>query len=443
MNTLSKAIITLIFSFLMIAPAVSGQEAKKGWTLRNCIDFAIQNNIQVKKMQVGVNVNEAGYEQSKAARIPSLNAGASESFTHQKPLQSSSAGEESSLSGNYSLRSDMTLYNGLKLTNSIAQQQIFVKSAELGVTESQNNIELAVTAAYLQVLYARESVNNAVNTLSASKAQVDQARIKYDAGYIAESNFAQVQAQYSSDSYALVTAQNNLSLQLLNLKQLLEFDINQELNLYFPELSDSTVLKPIPSKQEVYKTALTFLPEVEIGQLSIHSAEYDIKIAKAGYIPSLSLSASASTGYDNKVAGGFSTQLGDNFYQNVGLSLSVPIFNNKLVKSAVSRATLGLETAQLNDAATLKDLQSRVESAYLNAVSAQSRFQAAVEQLRSTNKSYSLLEEQFNLGMKNTVDLLTEKTKFLAAQEEYLQAKYTAILNYKLLDFYQQKKIEL
>lgn len=443
MNTGMKTIITLSFSLLLIAPAAFGQSATEGWTLRNCIDYALQNNIQVKKMQVGVNVSEAGYVQSKAARFPSLNAGASESFTHQNALQAASGGEESSLSGNYSLRSDMTLYNGLKLTNSIAQQELFVKSAALAVAESQNNIELAVAAAYLQVLYARESVNNAVNRLSVSKAQADQAKIQYDAGYIAESNYAQVQAQYSSDTYTLVTARNNLNQQLLSLKQLLELDINQELKLFFPELSDSIVLKPIPSEQDVYNSALGFMPEIENGKLSVNSAEYNIKIAKAGYSPSLSLSASASTGYNNKVSSGFVTQMGDNFYQNVGLSLSIPIFNNRQVKTSVSRAMLGLETARLDDAATRKDLLSRVESAYLNTVSAQSRFLAATEQLKSTNKSYSLVEDQFNLGMKNTVDLLTEKIKYQAAQEEFLQAKYSAILNYKLLDFYQQKKIDL
>ena len=443
MNTGIKAIVILCLTLLLAAPAATGQNTSKEWTLSNCINYALENNIQIRKMQVGVKVNEAIYEQFKSARFPSLNAGCSESFTHQQPLQGDISAQKSSFSGNYFLRSDLTLYNGSKITNSIAQQQINVKSAGLGVTESQNNIELAVTGAYLQILYARESVNNAVNTLSASNAQVEQAKIQYDAGYIAESNYAQIQAQFSSDSYTLVTAQNNLNQQLLSLKQLLELNIGQQLSIYFPELSDSAVLKNIPADQVVYKTALGFMPEIENGQLSINLAEYDIKIAKAGYLPTLSLSASTSTGYTNAVSNGYATQLGDNFYQNAGLSLSIPIFNNRQVKTSIEKARLGLETAQLDYAGTQKDLLSRIESAYLNAISAQSRFQAATEQLKSTNKSYSLIEDQFKLGMKNTVDLITEKTKFLAAQEEYLQAKYTAILNYKLLDFYQQKKIEL
>jgi outer membrane protein len=186
-----------------------------------------------------------------------------------------------------------------------------------------------------------------------------------------------------------------------------------------------------------------FMPEIENGKLSINTAEFDIKIAKAGYLPSLGLSASTSTGYSNAASNEFATQLGNNFYQNAGLNLSIPIFNNKQVKTSISKARLGLETAQLDYISTQKDLLNRIESAYLDAVSAQSRFLSANEQLTSTKKSYTLIEEQFNLGMKNTVELLTEKTKYLSAQQEYLQAKYTAILNIKILDFYQQKRIEL
>lgn len=443
MNTQFKVTIMLSFTILFIAPAVLGQQAGKEWTLRNCIDYALQNNIQIKLSQVSAKVSEASYEQSKAARFPSLNAGIGESYTHQKLLQGNNNSKESSFTGNYNLSSDVILYNGSKITNNIAQQELNVKSATLGVAINQDNTELAVTTAYLMVLYDRESVKNAENTLSASEATVNQAKIKYDAGYIAESNLAQIQAQYSSDSYSLVTAQNNLSQQILNLKQLLELNINQELNLYFPELSDSAVLKPIPDKYTVYNKALTFMPEIENGKVSVNMAEYEIKIAQAGLYPSLSLGASTSTGYNNAVANGYATQLGDNFYQNVGLSLSIPIFNSKQVKTSISKAKLGLETAQLNYEGTQKNLQSTIESAYLNAVSAQSRFRAAVEQLNSTNKSYMLVEDQFNLGMKNTVDLLSEKVKNLAAQQEYIQAKYSAILYYKLLDFYQQKKIDL
>ncbi|MBK7214051.1 MAG: TolC family protein [Bacteroidales bacterium] len=440
MNT-GKIIITICL--LASISFASAQEVQKNWTLRNCIDYALANNIQIKKMQVGVKVNEAGYEESKAALFPSLNASAGESFTHQKANEGDLNGQSSYFSNNYSLRSDVVLYNGSRLKNNIVQQDLSVKSANLSVDEARNSIELSVTTAYLQVLYAREAVINAENTLTGSEATRNRAKILLESGYIAESNYAQVQSQYSNDAYTLVNAKNNLELQMLSLKQLLELDGSTDLKLVFPEINDTQVLKVIPEKQQVYNTALGFMPEVENEKLNIQSADLAIKIAKAGYMPSLSLGASASTGQNSAVSDGYATQLGDNFYQNVGLTLSIPIFNNRQAKTAVQKATLNAQTARLSYAETEKNLRVQVESAYQDAIASQSRFQAAKEQLSATETSYKLVEDQFNLGMKNTVDLLTEKNKFLSAQQEFLQAKYSAVLNYKLLDFYQQKRIEL
>lgn len=438
---IGKIIITIcLFASIGFA---SAQEVQKSWTLRNCIDYALANNIQIRKMQVGVKVNEAGYEESKAALFPSLNASAGESYTHQKANEGDLNSQSSSFSNNYTLRSDVVLYNGSRLRNNIVQQDLSVKSANLYVDEARNSIELSVTTSYLQVLYAREAVINAENTLAASEATLNRAKILLESGYIAESNFAQVQSQYSNDSYTLVNAKNNLELQMLSLKQLLELDGSTELKLLFPELDETQVLKAIPEKQLVYSTALGFMPEVENEKLNMQSADLAIKIAKAGYLPSLSLSASASTGQSSAVSNGYATQLGDNFYQNAGLTLSIPIFNNRQVKTAVQKATLNAQTARLSYAETEKNLRVQVESAFQEAVASQSRFLAAKEQLSATETSYRLVEDQFNLGMKNTVDLLTEKNKFLSAQQEYLQAKYSAVLNYKLLDFYQQKRIEL
>jgi outer membrane protein len=264
-----------------------------------------------------------------------------------------------------------------------------------------------------------------------------------DAGYISESNNAQIQSQYSNDKYSLVQAKNSLNTLVLQLKQLLELGINEDINIKFPDLDDSQVMKLLPSKQDVYNTALKVMPEVENGNENIDIAQKDLLIAKAGLLPSLSLGAGISSGYNSLTSEMYATQLGNKFNQDLGLSLSIPIFNNKQVKSSISRAQIGIETARLNKADIEKTLLTEVETAYLDAGSAQERFQAAVEQLKSTQLSYSLVEDQFNLGMKNTVDLITEKNKFLSAQQEYLQAKYTSILNYKILDFYQNKPIEL
>jgi len=433
----------LLAGFLFFAMTVFSQQQPKEWDLRTCINYALQNNIQIKKQQQTVEINKVNSEQSKAERLPNLNASVGQSFINQKETVAGSNAQQQSASGNYSIRSDMVLYNGLKIDNTIKLQELYVKSGELSVKESENNIELAITAAYLKILYARESVINAENILASSETQSNRSKILFDAGYISESNNAQIQSQYSNDKYSLVQAKNSLNTLVLQLKQLLELGIDENINIKFPDLNDSDVMKLLPSKQDVYNTALKVMPEVENGDVNIDIAQKDLLIAKAGLLPSLSVGAGISSGYNSLTSEMYATQLGNKFNQDLGLSLSIPIFNNKQVKSSISRAQIGIETARLNKADIEKTLLTEVETAYLDAGSAQERFQAAVEQLKSTQLSYSLVEDQFNLGMKNTVDLITEKNKFLSAQQEYLQAKYTAILNYKILDFYQNKPIEL
>ncbi|MFN8133710.1 MAG: TolC family protein [Bacteroidales bacterium] len=433
----------LLAGFLLYNTLTFGQQQPKEWDLRSCINYALLNNIQIKKQQQSVETSKVNFEQSKAEKLPNLNASLGQSFTNQTESFAGNSGQHQSIAGNYSLSSNMMLYNGLKINNTIKQQELNVKSSELGVKESENNIELAITTAYLKILYARESVINAENILASSETQSNRAKILYESGYISESNYAQVQSQYSNDKYSLVQARNSQNTLVLQLKQLLELGINEDLEIKFPELDDSQVLKPLPSKQDVYNTALKVMPEVENGDVNIDIAQSELLIAKAGLLPSLSVGASMSSGYNSINSEMYTTQVANKFNQNVGLSLNIPIFNKKEVKSSISRAQIGIETAKLNKADIEKTLLTEVETAWLDAGSAQERFSAAVEQLKATQLSYSLVEDQFNLGMKNTVDLITEKNKFLSAQQEYLQAKYTAILNYKILDFYQDKPIEL
>ena len=441
MKNISLISCTVVICFLGISSSVFSQQKPTEWDLKSCINYALENNIQIKKLEQSVEINKVDFVQSKAERFPSLNGGIGQSFTNQ--MAASGSKQQQSFTGNYSLQSSMVLYNGNKLNNAIRQNELLVKSGELSVKESGNNMELTITAAYLKILYARESVVNAENTLISSETQYKRAKVLFESGYIAESNYAQVQSQYSSDKYALVVANNDLSVQILQLKQLLQLGINDSISIKFPVLDENQVLKALPAKQDVFNSALNIIPEIENSKTNMDVAAIDLNIARAGLLPILSLSASLATGYSSLASANYPTELGNNFYQNAGLSLNIPIFNKKQVKSSIAKAQIGIETAKLSYTETQTNLLTQVETAYLNALSAQGRFQAATEQLKYTQISYSLVEEQFNLGMKNTVDLLTEKTKYLAAQQEYLQAKYTAILNYKILDFYQDKPIEL
>ena len=354
-----------------------------------------------------------------------------------------SSKSKTSYNGSYGIDANWTLYNGSKRLNTLKQQRMNNRIAELGVAESENTIEESITQIYVQILYAAEAVKVNEATLDVSRAECERARALLAAGSIARSDLAQLEAQVSTDKYQLVTAQATLQDYKLQLKQLLELDGEKEMTLYIPTLGDENVLSPLPSKTDVYRSALTLRPEIEAGRLNVKASELDINIARSGYIPTISLSAGIGSTNTNGNDFTFGEQIKQNWNNSLGVTVSVPIFNNRQTKSAVQKAKIQKQNSELDLLDNQKNLYKTIEGLWLDANSAQQRYVAAIEKLRSTQTSYDLIQEQFNLGMKNTVELLTEKNNLLNAQQETLQAKYMAILNTQLLKFYQGEQITL
>jgi Outer membrane protein len=264
-----------------------------------------------------------------------------------------------------------------------------------------------------------------------------------DAGSITHSEYAQVEAQYSSDKYNLVQAQSSYESYKLQLKQLLELDYDEDIDIVFPEINDEDILLFIPSKYEVYRRSLNIMPEVANSKLNIQLANLSKSSAKAGYLPTVSVTGSMGTGNIFNNSPSFATQIGRNFNQSIGLTLSVPIFDNKQNKSNVKKAELDIQTAQLDLIDTEKTLLKTIETLYQDAVSGQSKYRAAKDQVKSSELSYQLVLEQYSLGMRNTVELTTEKNNYANALQSLLQAKYTALLSLKLLNFYQGQELTL
>ena len=238
-------------------------------------------------------------------------------------------------------------------------------------------------------------------------------------------------------------AENTLTLNKLQLKQLLELEPTDSFDVYFPELEDTQVLTPAPSLLEVYQIALETMPEMKNSQLNVESAQLEEKIAAGDRLPSISLSASVATNHDSESNLSFSKQLNNRLNENVGINISIPISKNRQIKSAVEKAKLQTETARLEELNTRKELWKTVETLHQNVLSAQSRYVAATNSVKSASMSYNLVQEQFNAGMKNTVELLTEKNNYLSALQEQIQAKFEAILSLKLLNFYRNQPIEI
>lgn len=430
----------------------STQTLPAQWNLQAYIDYALQQNITIRKNRLNAESAEVDVKTARAALFPSLTASVSQRIVNRPNSQTNtiidgdnitSSQSKTSYNGSYGIDANWTLYNGSKRLNTLKQQRMNNRIAELGVAESENTIEESITQIYVQILYAAKAVKVNEATLDVSRAECERARALLAAGSIARSDLAQLEAQVSTDKYQLVTAQATLQDYKLQLKQLLELDGEKEMTLYIPTLGDENVLSPLPSKTDVYRSALTLRPEIEAGRLNVKASELDIDIARSGYIPTISLSAGIGSTNTNGNDFTFGEQIKQNWNNSLGVTVSVPIFNNRQTKSAVQKAKIQKQNSELDLLDNQKNLYKTIEGLWLDANSAQQRYVAAIEKLRSTQTSYDLIQEQFNLGMKNTVELLTEKNNLLNAQQETLQAKYMAILNTQLLKFYQGEQITL
>ena len=453
-ESIMKQVSLIILSCLLLLPA--GMKAEddmpKQWTLRNCIDYALEHNITIRRNRINVESTQEDVKTAKADFLPSLSGNISQRIVNRPNSASgtiisgdniTTSESKTSYNGSYGIDASWTVYNGSKRVNTLKQQQLNSRMAELTVDESENSIEENITQLYVQILYSAEAVKVNESTLEVSQKEFERGQELFNAGSIASSDLAQLEAQVSNDNYQLVTSQTTLQNYKLQLKQLLELDGDFEMDLFLPQLDDSSVLIQLPTKDDVYQTALNLRPEIESGKLNIEAADMNIKITRAGYIPSLSLSAGIGTTNANGNDFSFSEQVKQNWNNSIGLTLSIPIFDKRQTKSAVNKAKLQRQTSELDLMDNQKTLYKTIESLWLSANSAQQQYVAATQKLKSTQASYALVSEQFNLGMKNTVELLTEKNNLLSAQQETLQAKYTAILNAGLLRFYQGEEIDL
>ncbi len=386
---------SLLLSGLRNATA---QEASKTWTLQECLDYAYQNNIQVRQSRNNQLSGIEDTKQAKAALFPSLVASTTQSYTN---YPSSEVTDNNSYTGTYGITAGMTIFEGGKLRTEVKRQKVQNQMDALSVEESVNDIRIAIVQAYMQCLYAADAVRINRSTAEASKAQRDRAEEMLRTGSISRVDFAQLQSQYSSDEYQIVVAGSTLDNYKLQLKQLLELDIMEEMNPAVPGVKEENVLKALPPKNEVYETALKVMPQIRRGELGIEAAKLEEKSARAGFFPSISLSASVGTGHMSNNDFESGSQIWNRFNENVGLTLNIPIFSNRKNRTAVNKAKIALNDSYLEWTSLQKELLRNVESAYLDAVSAQAQYLSAREKEKYARESYELTSEQFRVGVKH------------------------------------------
>ena len=447
---------TLLISLLLAAAGMHAQ-AQQEWSLKDCIDYSMEHNIQLKLEKISLEESEIDVKSAKAALFPSLSFSTSQNGRYQPYFDDggssfvtsdgsggsrvSSSQNHFSYSGSYGINANMTLYNGGKKINSIKQQKLRRNIAELSVKERENMLKEEIARIYVQILYSADAIEVGKATLQAAEENLRQGKEKYEVGKIARSEVVQLESQVKSAEYQLVTSEAQFAQYKLQLKQLLEITDGSDIAIEKPVASDGLALTPLAGINEAYNTALALRPEITSSRLEAETSELAVKIAKAGYSPTISLSAGAGTSNNDQSDNGFGEQMKYNLNASVGVTLSIPLYDNRATKSNVQKAKLQQTSSTLQELNAKKELYSTIEGLWLDANSAQKKFMAAKSNLESAQASFELVNEQFNVGLKNATDLLTERSSLLAAQQELLQSKYTAILNMQLLKFYMGEAI--
>lgn len=436
---------------LTVVLTATAQEAKK-WTLDDCMNHALEHNIQLQQNRLSLEESGVDVKTARAALFPSLSFSTGHNVTNRPYQEQSntvsgteiiSSDSKTMYNGNYGLSAQWTVWNGNKRLNTIKQRKTTQQIAELTVDETQNELREQVTQLFVQILYAEESVQVNQNTLQVSLATYERGQQLFAEGSLSKADLAQLEAQASNDRYQLVMAQSSLRDYKLQLKQLLELDGTEEMELVLSSPGDELVMQPLPEQADIYRRALALRPEIQSSKLTLEHAKLGISLAKAGYLPTISLSASTSSMTNSASRNSWSQQLKYGWNNMIGVNLSIPIWDNRQNKSAVQKARLQYDSSQLALVNAQKELYRSVESLWLDASNAQQQYAAADSKLHSSRASYDMVSEQFNLGMKNTVELLTEKNNLLSAQQQRLQAKYMAILSRTLLNFYGGEAINL
>ena len=444
-----KYFLALLSLFMMNNIRAGNEET---WNLERCIQYAVENNIQIQKSNVSEQQQEVSLKEAQAALFPSLSFGMNQSLNY-RPLQDSpnsivangmanTSTKKLTENGNYSLNASWTVWDGKSNTNTIKIQKLNKKMAELDTEISKNSITEQITQLYIQILYSTEAKKVNESILETAKKQVERGKEMMQNGLLSETELKQLEAQWSSAQYDVVNAQTQIDDYNLQLKQLLELDPSTDFQIADLEITDEQALQLVPSSSEVYSQALLLRPEIQSKQTAIEAAKLSVDVAKAGYQPSLSLNASISDSHYSTGAQ-VASQLKENLNGTIGLTLSVPIFDNRKNKSAVERAKLDQVTKSLELTEEQKNLYNTIENYNLQARNNQEKFKASITKTESMESSYKLLNEQFENGLKNVVELLTGKDDLLQAQQEKLQSKYTTLLNIQLLKFYQGNSMTL
>lgn len=417
------------------------------WTLQECIDYALENNITLQKSKLSKQSATEDLKGSKGALLPTVSASTNQSLGYQ-PWKDSGVStvtngtvntkvDKTSYNGSYSLSGQWTVWNGNRNHNAVKRDRMLEREAALSVQETANSIQELIAQLYAQILYLTENVKVNEQMLETSRKNEERGQEMYNVGKMSKADLAQLTAERAEDEYAIADAKGKLADTKLDLKQLLEITDEEDFEVAIPEVSDTEIMAEIPSLQSVYEEALVGRPEIERLQLAVKRTGVSVSIAKAGWLPTVNMTGGVTTSTNSLSSNGWGTQVKTNLTSSLGVGVTVPIYDGRSTKTAVNKAKINQLQAQLNLQDEQKALYADLQDYWVNALTNQQKYKAASSSVESAQISYDLLSEQFRLGLKNIVELMTGKDKLQQARQNQLQSKYQALYNQQMLKFYQ------
>jgi outer membrane protein len=411
-------------------------QQESAWTLEKCIEYALKQNIQVRKSELTNQRYGLYAEQAKAQRLPSANASINQNFDWSRSTATGSSGLTGSNGSGYSANSGITIFNYSRITNLIKQAELDIQGGTYSLETTKESISLSILNAFVQVLYAEEQVKNSSKQIESTTSQLNLANERLLLQVISQADYSQVKSQLASEKLTLANSESQLALAKVNLMQLMELPVTSDFNIAHPDLGESLNQKRVPDVKTVYETALAIKPQVKSAAVNKEIASIDEKVAKAGYFPTLSASAGISSSFSSQATDPYFDQINNGIRPSAGFSLSFPIYQKKQVKTSVAVAKIGYQDAELSETDTRNQLRKSIEQACQDVTSAQIEYEASLENFSATKESSALSDEKFTQGIINSVDYLVSKTNLIVAESQVLQSKYNLIFSYKILDFY-------
>ena len=423
----------------------------KTWTLKECLDYAAQNNISLKKASITRLSAHEDMLESKSALLPSLDASTSQSlilrpFPEEGGATVANGYVQSSVdklyyNGSYGINLNWTVWDGKRTRNQIRLNNLSEQQAVADSATMANSIHEQITMLYYQILYSKEAVEVTRQTLEASKVNENRGKVMVEVGKMSRADLAQLTAQRAQYEYNVVAAESNVRNFKRQLKELLEITDNEPFDIEAAGSLDGDALAEIPSMLSVYNSALSTRPEIRAQKIAIESGDVSLEIAKAQKMPTIGLVSSLSTNTTTMSNDGWGSQLKTNMSMAAGFTVSIPLLDNRKTKTAVNKAVLSRMSNELELKNLETQLSSNIENYWIQAVDCQSKYKAAKVNTQSQQESYDLLSEQFSLGLKNIVELMTGKNNLLSAKQNELESKYMAIFNILMLKFYANGKM--